>query len=100
MEYTVSCKNCGETYNAWIDFCPTFCVKCGSEKIETVSYNQKRWAEYAAKTYTPKDHSTDLAVKMFGKRLRDLSAEERREYNRLRTRESRARRKKEVGSNE
>lgn len=94
MKYEIICKDCGETYNMWIDFRPTCCVKCGSQEIESVSYNQKRWADYSARTYIPQDHSNDLAVKMFGKRLRDLTSEEKREYNKLRTRESRARRKK------
>lgn len=63
--------------------------------------NQKRWAKYAEKTYVPVDHSQDRAMQMFGKRLRDLTPEEKREYNRESARRSRenARRLAEVSSN-
>lgn len=51
--------------------------------------NQKRWEKYASKTYVPVDHSRDLAMQMFGKRRRDLTPEEMREYNRECARRSR-----------
>ena len=43
-----------------------------------------RWYEYSDSTL--KDHTTDYAVKMFGKRFKDLTAEEKREYKRTTTR--------------
>ena len=42
------------------------------------------WYEYSDSTL--KDHTTDYAVKMFGKRFKDLTAEEKREYKRTTTR--------------
>ena len=42
------------------------------------------WYEYSDGTL--KDHTTDFAVKMFGKRFKDLTAEEKREYKRTTTR--------------
>ena len=53
------------------------------------------WREFSEQHYTYADHSQDIAVQMFGKRLRDLSPEETREYNRVRTQQSRARRRKQ-----
>lgn len=57
--------------------------------------NKVRWRDYAKEKYVPVDHSEDKAMKMFGKRLKDLTPEELREYNRLCARMSRERRKKE-----
>lgn len=54
-----------------------------------------RWREYAEDRYVPKDHSEDRAMKMFGKRRKDLTPEELREYNKIGARMSRERRKKE-----
>lgn len=54
-----------------------------------------RWRDYAKENYVHVDHSADKAMKMFGKRLKDLTPEELREYNRHCTRMSRERRKKE-----
>lgn len=39
--------------------------------------------------YKQKDYSNTIAWEMFGKRLRDLTIEEKREYNKIRTRKSR-----------
>ena len=52
------------------------------------------WQKFSEEHYTPADHSQDIAVQMFGKRLRDLSSEEKKEYNRIRTQQSRERRRK------
>lgn len=53
------------------------------------------WRKYSEQHYTPADHSQDIAVQMFGKRLKDLSPEETREYNRVRAQQSRAKRRKQ-----
>lgn len=53
------------------------------------------WHKYSERHYTPADHSQDISVQMFGKRLKDLSTEERMEYNRVRAQQSRARRRKQ-----
>ena len=53
------------------------------------------WREFSEQHYTPANHDNDIAVQMFGKRLRDLSSEEKKEYNRIRTQQSRARRRKQ-----
>ena len=42
------------------------------------------WYEYSDSTL--KDHTADFAVRMFGKRFKDLTAEEKREYKRATTR--------------
>lgn len=42
------------------------------------------WYEYSDSTL--KDHTADFAVRMFGKRFKDLTAEEKREYKRTTTR--------------
>ena len=55
---------------------------------------QVAWSKYSERYYTPADHSQDLAVQMFGKRLKDLSPEERKAYNRMVTQKTRARRRK------
>ena len=52
------------------------------------------WHKYSEQHYNYADHSQDIAVQMFGKRLKDLSPEETREYNRVRAQQSRARRRK------
>lgn len=51
------------------------------------------WSKFSEQHYTPANHDNDIAVQMFGKRLRDLSPEERKEYNRIRTQQSRAKRR-------
>jgi hypothetical protein len=48
---------------------------------------------YYRKSKGEKNYSTSLAMQMFGKRRRDLTEEELREYNKLLQRESRKRRK-------
>ena len=53
------------------------------------------WRKFSEQHYTPANHDNDIAVQMFGKRLRDLSSEEKKEYNRIRTQQSRARRRKQ-----
>ena len=53
------------------------------------------WQKFSQQHYTPADHSQDIAVQMFGKRLKDLSPEEKKAYNRIRTQQSRARRRKQ-----
>lgn len=53
------------------------------------------WQKFSEQHYTPADHSQDIAVQMFDKRLRDLSPEEKKEYNRIRTQQSRERRRKQ-----
>lgn len=53
------------------------------------------WREFSEQHYTTANHDNDIAVQMFGKRLRDLSPEEKKEYNRIRTQQSRARRRKQ-----
>lgn len=53
------------------------------------------WRKYSEQHYTYADHSQDIAVQMFGKRLRDLSPEERKAYNRVRAQQSRAKRRKQ-----
>lgn len=53
------------------------------------------WQKFSEQHYTPANHDNDIAVQMFGKRLRDLSPEEKKEYNRIRTQQSRARRRKQ-----
>lgn len=95
--YDVTCLRCDNVFSVYMDFAPGNCVYCGSQEIDWVDYNAARWRKYAETNYVPVDHSNDLAVRMFGKRLRDLTPDEKREYNRLRTRESRARRKTKVG---
>ena len=92
--YDVTCLCCGKMFRVYMDSAPSNCVCCGSQEIDGVSYNVERWRKYTEANYVPVDHSNDMAVQMFGKRLRDLSPDEKREYNRLRTRESRERRKK------
>lgn len=52
------------------------------------------WYKYGQKHYILTNHDNDIAVQMFGKRLKDLSPEETREYNRVRAQESRKRRRK------
>lgn len=48
--------------------------------------NKVRWYEYSREKFTPKDYTKSIAFLMFGKRLKDLTDEERRQYNRERTR--------------
>ena len=47
-----------------------------------------RWYEYTEKD-NRKDYTKTLAFQMFGKRLKDLTEDEKREYSRERTRKSR-----------
>lgn len=53
------------------------------------------WQKFSQQHYTPADHSQDIAVQMFGKRLKDLSPEERKAYNRMITQKTRAKRRKQ-----
>ena len=50
--------------------------------------NKIRWYEYTEKE-TRKDYTKTLAFQMFGKRLKDLTEDEKREYSKERTRISR-----------
>lgn len=51
------------------------------------------WYKYAASHYESKDYSTSPAMQLFGKRAKDLTPEEKKEYNRLMTQKSRQNRR-------
>lgn len=53
-----------------------------------------KWQEFSNSHYTKKDYAGTIAYKLFGKRKKDLTEEERKEYNRICTRLSRERNKK------
>lgn len=52
-----------------------------------------RWYEYANKHYEYKDYSTSPAVQLFGKRAKDLTPEEKKEYQRIMTQKCRQNRR-------
>lgn len=54
---------------------------------------QIKWHEFYLATYGYKDHTDGIAFQMFGKRLKDLTDEEKTEYNRKTTQQSRERKK-------
>lgn len=58
--------------------------------------NKVRWYNYANKHYEYKDYSTSLAVQLFGKRAKDLTPEEKKEYNRLMAQKTRNKMRKQV----
>lgn len=51
--------------------------------------NKIRWYKYANEHYNYKDYSESPSVQLFGKRAKDLTPEEKREYQRIMTRKSR-----------
>ena len=57
---------------------------------------QIKWHEFYSTTYGREDHTNGLAMQLFGKRQKDLTEEEKAEYNRITTRKSRERRKREA----
>ena len=61
---------------------------------KNVLMDRIRWYEYSEKNNLKKDYTETLAFKLFGKRLKDLTKEERKEYNRICTRKSRGNYKK------
>lgn len=52
-----------------------------------------RWQEFSNSHYEKKDWSNSFCVQHFGKRAKDLTPEERKEYQRLQTKMSREKRK-------
>lgn len=52
------------------------------------------WQEYSEKNFIKKDYTKTLAFELFGKRLKDLTKEEKREYNKILTRKIRQKNKK------
>ena len=52
-----------------------------------------RWQEFSNSHYERKDWSNSFCVQHFGKRAKDLTPEERKEYQRLQTKMSREKRK-------
>ena len=58
--------------------------------------NKVRWYNYANEHYDYKNYSTSPAVQLFGKRAKDLTPEEKKEYNRLMVQKTRSKRRKQV----
>lgn len=56
---------------------------------------QIKWHEFYSTSYGYKDHTNSLAYQMFGKRLKDLTDEEKAEYNKITTQQSRERKKEQ-----
>lgn len=63
-----------------------------SKELRTLK-RKTYWQKYHQPHYNYIDHSQDISVQMFGKRLKDLSPEETREYNRVRMQASRNKRR-------
>lgn len=76
-------------------------IKLHKQEITAELNKLKRkvaWRKFSEQHYATANHDNDIAVQMFGKRLRDLSPEEKKEYNRIRTQQSRAKRRKQSES--
>lgn len=56
---------------------------------------QIKWHEFYSTTYGYKDHTDGFSMQLFGKRQKDLTEEEKAEYNRITTRKSRERKKEQ-----